>query len=221
MPPRRSTLSENIRTQPVELQNKHLQAAIDRHAQVKQAHWDARGPGLIAIHELLDKVAAKVENYSDPIAESAGGLGDTTHGTITSRGGTLVRRRRSSRHRPRASADSRRFRNAGRDRPIGTGGHRSSEHFRRCRYRQPVHGHLTRRRPAALVRRISYCSKTNKIPRYRVPPQNDRDGSAGPCDSASFGSSFYIGQCMPHCVGARDRLDIWVNRGGSGGEVSG
>lgn len=82
MHPTHNTLSENIRAQSVELLNKHLSAAIDLHAQVKQAHWNVRGPGFIAIHELFDKVAADVEAYSDQIAERAGGLGGTAHGTV-------------------------------------------------------------------------------------------------------------------------------------------
>jgi hypothetical protein len=56
---------------------KLLAAAIDLHAQVKQAHWNVRGPSFIAIHELFDKVSTEVENYSDLIAERAGGLGGT------------------------------------------------------------------------------------------------------------------------------------------------
>lgn len=58
MQPTRNTLSENIRAQSVELLNKHLAAAIDLHAQVKQAHWNVRGLGFIAIHEVFDQVAA-------------------------------------------------------------------------------------------------------------------------------------------------------------------
>lgn len=82
MQPTHNTLSENIRAQSVELLNKHLAAAIDLHAQVKQAHWNVRGPSFIAIHELFDKVSGEVENYSDLIAERAGGLGGTAYGTV-------------------------------------------------------------------------------------------------------------------------------------------
>ncbi len=82
MQPTHNTLSENIRAQSVELLNRHLAAAIDLHAQVKQAHWNVRGPGFIAIHELFDKVSVEVEEYSDLIAERAGGLGGTAHGTV-------------------------------------------------------------------------------------------------------------------------------------------
>ncbi|MBX9682476.1 MAG: DNA starvation/stationary phase protection protein Dps [Hyphomicrobium sp.] len=82
MNPTHNTLSENIRAQSVEVLNKHLAAAIDLHAQVKQAHWNVRGPGFIAIHELFDKVSEEVETFSDKIAERAGGLGGTAQGTI-------------------------------------------------------------------------------------------------------------------------------------------
>ena len=82
MYPTHNTLSENIRAQSVELLNKHLAAAIDLHAQVKQAHWNVRGPNFIAIHELFDKVSVEVEDYSDLIAERARGLGGAAQGTV-------------------------------------------------------------------------------------------------------------------------------------------
>lgn len=82
MQPTRNTLSENIRAQSVELLNKHLAASIDLHAQVKQAHWNVRGPSFIAIHELFDKVSIAVEEFSDQVAERAGGLGGTAEGTV-------------------------------------------------------------------------------------------------------------------------------------------
>lgn len=77
-----NTLSENIRAQSVELLNKHLAAAIDLQAQMKQAHWNVRGPGFNAIHELFDKVSTEVGAFSDLLAERAGGLGGTAHGTV-------------------------------------------------------------------------------------------------------------------------------------------
>ena len=77
-----NTLSENIRSKAVALLNRHLAAAIDLHAQVKQAHWNVRGPAFIAIHELFDKVADLVEGYSDTIAERAAALGGTAEGTV-------------------------------------------------------------------------------------------------------------------------------------------
>jgi starvation-inducible DNA-binding protein len=77
-----NTLPEQMRSRSVALLNRHLAAAIDLHAQVKQAHWNVRGPTFIAIHELFDKVADAVEEYSDKIAERAGTLGGTAEGTV-------------------------------------------------------------------------------------------------------------------------------------------
>lgn len=77
-----NTLSENIRGQAIELLNKHLAAAIDLHGQLKLAHWNVRGPAFIAIHELFDKVAAEVEEFSDMIAERTGALGGVAQGGL-------------------------------------------------------------------------------------------------------------------------------------------
>lgn len=77
-----NTLPQEIRIQSVELLNLQLATAIDLHAQMKQAHWNVRGPGFIAIHELFDRVSGEVEGFSDLIAERAGGLGGTANGTI-------------------------------------------------------------------------------------------------------------------------------------------
>ena len=49
MHPTHNTLSENVRPQSVDFLHKHLAAAIDLHAQVKQAHWNVRGQSFIAL----------------------------------------------------------------------------------------------------------------------------------------------------------------------------
>lgn len=78
----RNTLAHDVRTQSVELLNLHLAAAIDLHAQAKQAHWNVRGPGFMAAHTLFDTVSEEVERFSDMLAERVGGLGGTAGGTI-------------------------------------------------------------------------------------------------------------------------------------------
>ena len=78
----RNTLAKPVREKSVALLNTHLAAAIDLHAQLKQAHWNVRGPGFFAVHQLFDTVSASVEDYSDLIAERAGQLGGTAGGTI-------------------------------------------------------------------------------------------------------------------------------------------
>ncbi len=82
MHPTHNTLSENIRTQSVAQLNKHLAAAIDLHGQIKQAHWNVRGPTFMAIHKLFDDVAATALDAADLIAERAAGLGGTAEGTV-------------------------------------------------------------------------------------------------------------------------------------------
>ena len=82
MQPTRNTLPEATRRQSVDVLNKYLAAAIDLHGQMKQAHWNVRGPNFIAIHQLFDKVSTEVEDYSDMLAERAGALGGTAHGTV-------------------------------------------------------------------------------------------------------------------------------------------
>lgn len=77
-----NTLSENIRTQSVSALNKHLAAAIDLHGQIKQAHWNVRGPTFIAIHKLFDEVADTALEASDLLAERAAALGGTAEGTV-------------------------------------------------------------------------------------------------------------------------------------------
>ena len=82
MYPTRNSLPEQVRAQSNEILNKHLAAAIDLHAQLKQAHWNVRGPAFIAIHELFDRISVEVEAMSDLIAERVAGLGGTARGTI-------------------------------------------------------------------------------------------------------------------------------------------
>jgi starvation-inducible DNA-binding protein len=82
MQPTHNTLSQNVRAQSAELLNLHLAAAIDLHGQLKQAHWNVRGPTFIAVHELFDKVAETIEGYADEIAERAAALGAVAEGTV-------------------------------------------------------------------------------------------------------------------------------------------
>jgi starvation-inducible DNA-binding protein len=80
--PTRNTLPEGVRAQSVEHLNRFLAAAIDLHAQLKQAHWNVRGPNFISVHELFDKVSTKAEDISDMLAERVGALGGTARGTV-------------------------------------------------------------------------------------------------------------------------------------------
>jgi starvation-inducible DNA-binding protein len=70
-------LSGNIRAQSLDLLNRHLAAAIDLYAQVKQAHWNVRGRGFIVVHQLFDKIAVEIMDYCDLLALRAEELGGT------------------------------------------------------------------------------------------------------------------------------------------------
>ena len=62
--------------------NRRLADAIDLQLQLKQAHWNVKGPHFIGLHELFDKIAADVEAYVDEIAERAVQLGGIAQGTV-------------------------------------------------------------------------------------------------------------------------------------------
>jgi starvation-inducible DNA-binding protein len=77
-----NTLNLLTREQSVNLLNMQLAAAIDLQGQIKQAHWNVRGPGFIAVHELFDRAASLVGEHADLLAERCGALGGTAQGTI-------------------------------------------------------------------------------------------------------------------------------------------
>jgi starvation-inducible DNA-binding protein len=65
-----------------ELINQRLADVIDLQMQLKQAHWNIKGPHFIGLHELFDKIAEDVETYVDEIAERAVQLGGIAQGTV-------------------------------------------------------------------------------------------------------------------------------------------
>jgi starvation-inducible DNA-binding protein len=64
------------------LMNQRLASAVDLQAQMKQAHWNVKGPSFIGLHELFDKVDEAVEDYVDKIAERIVQLGGIAEGTV-------------------------------------------------------------------------------------------------------------------------------------------
>jgi len=79
--PTRNDLDPATRRSIVKLLNERLADAVDLYSQVKQAHWNVKGPTFIALHELFDKLAEEIEEYVDTIAERAVQLGGTAMGT--------------------------------------------------------------------------------------------------------------------------------------------
>ena len=75
-------LSEKVRRNAIVILNDRLADAIDLQSQVKQAHWNVKGPHFIALHELFDKISAVVFEQIDEIAERVTSLGGTAEGTV-------------------------------------------------------------------------------------------------------------------------------------------
>jgi starvation-inducible DNA-binding protein len=79
----RNDLSLDVRTRVSQLLNSRLASAIDLYLQTKHAHWNVKGPGFIALHELFDELGEQLEEHIDDIAERAVALGaiaeETTH----------------------------------------------------------------------------------------------------------------------------------------------
>lgn len=81
MPYTRNDLADNTRKAMAELLNARLADTLDLKLAVKQAHWNVKGPDFIALHELFDAIAARVDTQADDIAERAVALGGVAHGT--------------------------------------------------------------------------------------------------------------------------------------------
>lgn len=79
--PTRNDLPKAVRTKVIALLNDGLADAVDLLTQVKQAHWNVKGPNFIGLHELFDKVYDAVEESVDTIAERAVQLGGVAMGT--------------------------------------------------------------------------------------------------------------------------------------------
>src|SRR6266446_3608269 len=70
------------RTELIALINQRLADIVDLQMQLKQAHWNVKGPHFIGLHELFDKIAEEVESYVDLIAERTVQLGGVAQGTV-------------------------------------------------------------------------------------------------------------------------------------------
>ena len=65
----KNDLSEQTRNQVIALCNARLADSVDLQTQVKQAHWNVKGPDFIALHKLFDDINEDVEEYVDLTAE--------------------------------------------------------------------------------------------------------------------------------------------------------
>ena len=82
--------------------NARLADCKDLQTQVKQAHWNVKGPNFISLHLLFDKINDDVEDYVDEIAERSVQLGGVAEGTAR-----MVAKRSSLPEYPSQAADGR------------------------------------------------------------------------------------------------------------------
>lgn len=74
-------LLEADREPLIALLNAHLADTADLYSQIKQAHWNVKGPDFFQLHQLFDQMATEVFPYVDLIAERATALGGVARGT--------------------------------------------------------------------------------------------------------------------------------------------
>jgi starvation-inducible DNA-binding protein len=75
-------ISQKRREELNTLMNQRLADAVDLQMQMKQAHWNVKGPNFIGLHKLFDEIYEAVGEYVDLIAERIVQLGGITEGTV-------------------------------------------------------------------------------------------------------------------------------------------
>jgi len=75
-------ISKERRSELNTLLNQRPADAVDLQMQMKQAHWNVKGPSFIGLHELFDKVADAVAGYVDEIGERVVQLGGIAEGAV-------------------------------------------------------------------------------------------------------------------------------------------
>src|SRR5207247_2698932 len=77
-----AALNRNVQERLVRGLNLNLANMTSMATAYKQAHWNLQGPGFAQLHELFDRFADQTREYADLVAERAGQLHGTSHGTI-------------------------------------------------------------------------------------------------------------------------------------------
>ena len=74
-------ISQKRRVELCMLMNQRLADVLDLQLQMKQAHWNVKGPHFIGLHKLFDEIYEDVQEYVDLIAERIVQLGGIAEGT--------------------------------------------------------------------------------------------------------------------------------------------
>lgn len=78
----KNDIPEKTRAEVITILNSRVADSIDLMHQAKQAHWNVKGPGFIALHKLFDDVFDAAVEYTDLLAERVVELGGAAEGTI-------------------------------------------------------------------------------------------------------------------------------------------
>lgn len=124
----RIDLSRSVREELMPLLQARLSDSIDLFTQIKQAHWNVKGPSFIALHELFERVAIEVAQHADLLAERVVQLGGFAEGGVRMVAERALpvsvtdRLRSRPRDGPRQCPCELRRKDASRDRRGGAGG---------------------------------------------------------------------------------------------------
>lgn len=78
----RHDLSAETRKQVALALNATLADLSDLRSQVKQAHWNVKGPSFFGLHQLFDQIAGGLHEPIDSVAERVLALGGFARGTV-------------------------------------------------------------------------------------------------------------------------------------------
>src|SRR5580698_1410768 len=78
----KNDMDQKTRVQVFKLLQDRLADSMDLLAQIKQAHWNVKGPSFIALHLLFDQIWKESQEYADLIAERIAQFGGKVDGTI-------------------------------------------------------------------------------------------------------------------------------------------
>ncbi|GEM48766.1 DNA starvation/stationary phase protection protein Dps [Deinococcus cellulosilyticus] len=78
----RIDLDQDTRAAIIERLNQSLAELSDLYSQVKQAHWNIKGPDFIALHKFFDELASDLLPLIDEVAERIPTLGGYALGTV-------------------------------------------------------------------------------------------------------------------------------------------
>ena len=78
----RNKTSDNAKKVSIETLQARLVDGITLALDIKQAHWNLKGPQFIGIHEMLDGFRERMDDYTDKMAERITQLGGTARGTV-------------------------------------------------------------------------------------------------------------------------------------------